>query len=90
VGSEGQHKQKGACLGRSSECTLPLVAGHRRASDQLRNCATGALDRSHLAIGSAQIWAVFEDAKRDLSKISLRTGIETRAFLESTRKRALR
>jgi hypothetical protein len=55
-----------------------------------QNCATGALDRSHWAIRSAQIWAVFEDGKRDISRISLRTGIETRALLESTRKRALR
>jgi len=37
-----------------------------------RNCAVGALDRSHWVIRSAQIWAVFEDAKRDISKISLR------------------
>ena len=37
-----------------------------------QNCATGALDRSHLAIRSAQILAVFEDGKRDISKISLR------------------
>jgi len=55
-----------------------------------QNCATGALDRSHWAIRSAQILAVFEDAQRDISRISLRTGIETRAHLESTRKRALR
>ena len=34
--------------------------------------------------------AVFEDAKRDISRIYLRTGIETRAHLESNRKRALR
>ena len=37
-----------------------------------QNCAVGSLDRSHRAIRSAQIWAVFEDAKRDISKISLR------------------
>ena len=37
-------------------------------------CAKGALDRSHWAIRSAQIWAVFEDSKRDISRISLRTG----------------
>ena len=54
-----------------------------------QNRATGALDRSHWAIRSAQILAVFEDGKRDISRISLRTGIETRAHLESTRKRAL-
>jgi len=50
----------------------------------------GTLDRSYCAIRSAQIWAVFEDAKRDISRISLRVGIETRALLESTRKQALR
>jgi hypothetical protein len=53
-------------------------------------CATGTLDRSPQANRSAQIWAVFQDAKRDISRISLRTGIEPRAHLESTRKRALR
>ena len=52
-----------------------------------QNCAVGTLDRSHCAIRSAQIWAVFGGAKRDLLE---RTGIETRAHLESTRKRALR
>ena len=55
-----------------------------------QNCATGALERSHWAIRSAQILAVFDDGTRDISRISLRTGIETRAHLESTRKRALR
>ncbi len=74
MGSEGQHTQKRAGLGLSSEFTFPLVVGRRRASDQLRNCATGTLDRSPLAIRSAQIRAVFEDGKRDLSRISLRTG----------------
>jgi len=63
--------------------------GHSEAPPWVR-CATGALDRSPQAIRSAQIWAVFEDAKRDLSRISLRTRIETRALLESTRKQALR
>ena len=47
--------------------------------------ATGALDRSHRAIRSAQILAVFEDAKRYISRIDLRTGIETTTHLESTR-----
>jgi hypothetical protein len=37
-----------------------------------QNWATGALDRSHWAIRSAQILAVFEDGKRDISKIYLR------------------
>ena len=55
-----------------------------------QNCATGVLDRSHWAIRSAQIWAVFDDGKRDISRISMRTGIETRAHLESTRKQAMR
>jgi|694.fasta_scaffold34870_5 hypothetical protein len=54
-----------------------------------KNCATEALDRSHWAMPLAQIWAVFADAKRDKCRISLRAGIETRAHLESTRKRAL-
>jgi hypothetical protein len=54
------------------------------------NCATGALDRSHWAIRSAKILAVFEDGKPDIGRISLRTGIETRAHLESTHKQALR
>jgi hypothetical protein len=40
-----------------------------------------ALDRSHWAIRSAQIWVVFEDAKREISSISLRFGIETRAHV---------
>jgi hypothetical protein len=35
VGSDGQHKQKEACLGRTSELTFPLVEGRRRAVDQL-------------------------------------------------------
>ena len=35
-----------------------------------QNCATGALDRSHLAIRSAQIWVVFGDAKRDIGSDS--------------------
>ncbi len=35
VGSEGQHTQKGACLGLSSEFTFPLVVRRRRASDRL-------------------------------------------------------
>ena len=52
--------------------------------------ATGALDRSHRAIRSAQILAVFEDAKRDISRIALRAGIETRTHLESTRTGDLR
>ena len=52
--------------------------------------ATGALDRPHRAIRSAQILAVFEDAKRYISRIDLRTGIETRMHLESTRTGDLR
>ena len=73
VGSEGQHTQKNACLRLSSEFTFPLVAGgHRRATNQLRNCETGALDRSHWAICSAQIWTVFGDAKRGIVRGSLR------------------
>jgi hypothetical protein len=55
-----------------------------------QNCETEALDRSHWAIRSTQIWAVFDDGKRDISRISLRTGEETRVHLESTRKQALR
>jgi hypothetical protein len=35
VGSDGQHTQKDACLGRSSECTFPLGEGRRRAADRL-------------------------------------------------------
>ncbi len=63
--------------------------GQSKASPWVR-CETGALDGSHWAILSAQILAVFEDGKRDITRISLRTGIETRVHLESTRKRALR
>jgi len=37
-----------------------------------QNCETGALDRSHWAIRSAQILAVFEDGERDISRISLK------------------
>ena len=37
-----------------------------------QNCATGALDRSHWAIRSAQILAVFGDAKRDVDRGGLR------------------
>jgi hypothetical protein len=48
------------------------------------------LDRCHWAIRSAQIWSVVGDDERGLRWISLRTGIQTRAHLESTRKRALR
>jgi hypothetical protein len=49
VGSEGQHTQKGACLGRSSECTLPLAAGGRRASDRLAKLRDGSI--GSLALG---------------------------------------
>jgi hypothetical protein len=73
-----------------SPCTTPLGENIGEQPIDWQNCATGALDRSHWAIRSAQILAVFEDAQRDISRISLRTGIETRAFLESTHKRALR
>jgi hypothetical protein len=31
-----------------------------------QNCETEALDRSHWAIRSAQIWSVFGEAKRDI------------------------
>jgi len=34
-GPGGLHTQKNAGLGRSSECTLPLVAGGRQATDRL-------------------------------------------------------
>jgi hypothetical protein len=40
--------------------------------------------------GIARCTLTFEDGKRDISRISLRTGIETRAHLESTRKQAMR
>jgi hypothetical protein len=73
-----------------SRCTTPRDVNIGQQPIDWQNCATGALDRSHWAIRSAQIFAVFEDGKRDISRISLRTGIETRAFLESNRKRALR
>ncbi len=36
------------------------------------------------------MWAVFEDRKRVISRISLRFVIKTRVHLESTRNRALR
>jgi len=52
-----------------------VSTGSKDVSEQpidWQNCATGAFDRSHWAIRSAQIWAVFEDAKRDINKISLR------------------
>jgi hypothetical protein len=47
------------------------------------------MDRSHWAIRLAQILAVFEDVKRDISRIALR-GIETRTHLDSTRTGDLR
>jgi hypothetical protein len=55
-----------------------------------QNCETGALNRSHLVIRSSQIKTVFVDGKQDISRISMGFEIETRAHLESTRKRALR
>ena len=73
-----------------SRCTTPRGENIGEQPIDWQNCATGALDRSHWAIRSAQILAVFEDAQRDISRISLRTWIETKANLESTRKRALR
>jgi hypothetical protein len=73
-----------------SRCTTPRGENIGEQPINRQNCAIGTLDRSHWAIRSAQIWAVFEDAQRDISRISLRTGIETRAHLEFTRKQALR
>jgi hypothetical protein len=46
---------------------------------RLRDGSIGSLA---LANRSAQIWAVFEDSKQDIRRISLRTGIETRAHLK--------
>jgi hypothetical protein len=45
-GLGGKDTQKRAGLELSSELTFPLLVGRQRASDQLRNCETGALDRS--------------------------------------------
>ena len=73
-----------------SPCTTPLGGNIGEQPIDWQNYVRGALDRSHWAIRSAQIMAVFEDAQRDISRISLRTWIETKANLESTRKRALR
>jgi len=75
---------------RRTRCTTPRGENIGQQPIDWQNCAAGALDRSHWAIRSAQILAVFEDAQRDISRISLRTGIEKRANLESTRKRSLR
>lgn len=50
----------------------------------------GTLDHSHWVIRSDQFWEVFENGKPVTGIISLRTGIETGAHLESIRKRALR
>ncbi len=46
VGSEGQHTQKNAGLGRSSKFTFPLVMDVGEQLTGWQNCATGALDRS--------------------------------------------
>jgi hypothetical protein len=55
-----------------------------------RNYAVGTLDHSHWVIRSDQFWEVFENGKPVTGIISLRTGIETGALLESIRKWALR
>ena len=90
VGSEGQHTQKYACLGLSSECTLPLVAGGRRAADrlaELRDRSIGSFAHGHpFNTNSASFRGREARPKQDLLK---RVGIEIRAHVESTRKRAI-
>jgi hypothetical protein len=63
---------------RRTRCPTPRGENIGERPIDWQNCATGAMDRSHWAIRSAQILAVFEDAKRVISRISLRTGIETK------------
>ena len=89
MGSKGKQTQKVACLGFSSDFTFPLVVGLRRAADRLTELRDR--DIGSLALGDpfSPNLGVFGEAKRDIIRISLRTGIETRAHLESTRKRAL-
>ena len=41
-------------------------------------------------LANEKTWGLSPSFQRDISRISLRTGIETKALLESTRKRALR
>jgi hypothetical protein len=42
-GPGGRDTQKDAYLGLSSECTLPLVAGGRRAADRLAELRDGSI-----------------------------------------------
>ena len=77
MGSEGQHTQKGACLGLSSEFTFPLgVGGHRRAADRLAELRDGSIESLALGHPFDPNPGVFQDGKRDISRISLGFGIE--------------
>jgi hypothetical protein len=49
VGSEGQHTQKDAYLGLSSEFTFPLGEGRWRAADRLTELRDGSI--GSLALG---------------------------------------
>jgi hypothetical protein len=90
VGSEGQHTQKGACLGRSSEFTFPLVAGgHRRAADRLTEPRDGSI--GSFALGDTfgpNLVGFRVRLSRNKPDLLEKVGIETNAHLESTCKRA--
>jgi hypothetical protein len=55
-------------LGLRDRFSFPLVAGgHRRAADRLAELRDWSIGSFALGVRSALIWAVFEDAKRDIS-----------------------
>ena len=72
MGSESQHTQKDACLVLSSEFAFALIEGRQRATDRLAELRDGSIGSFALAIRSAQILAVFGDAKRDIDRGGLR------------------
>ncbi len=58
-----------------AEHRVCVSTGSRDGDEQSidwQNCAIGTLDRSYWAIRSAQIWAVFEEAKRNIGRIFFR------------------
>ena len=90
VGSEGQHTQKDACLGLSSEFTFLLGEGRRRAADRLTKPQDGSIGSFALGDPFGPNLGSFRGREaRHKQRLLKRVGIEIKTHLESTRKRAI-